>query len=98
MANGVGRPPQIIEHAPGDGTVLRTSAILDERVGSEWTPGVQTPIDWDRVTFLFRDHLGLTRDPAFTDNLLFLLLEEPRGTHPAVPDGSRPAQDPQESL
>jgi len=30
------------------------------------------------VLFLFRDHLGLTQDPAFIDNLLYLLLEEPR--------------------
>lgn len=28
--------------------------------------------------FLFTDHLGLTRDPAFTDNVLFLLLEDRR--------------------
>jgi pimeloyl-ACP methyl ester carboxylesterase len=93
-AHGVGRPPQLIEHAPGDGTVLRTSAILDERVGREWTPGVRTPIDWDRVTFLFQDHLGLTRDPAFTDNLLFLLLEAPRGAQPDVPDRSGQARVP----
>ncbi|MCG8589463.1 MAG: hypothetical protein MJE66_09250 [Proteobacteria bacterium] len=81
-ARGQGEPPKIIESAPGDGVVLRTSAILDERVGADWTPGVKTPIDWDRVTFLFQDHLGLTRDPAFTDNLLFVLLEEPRHTRP----------------
>jgi hypothetical protein len=30
------------------------------------------------VTFLFTDHLGLTRDPAFADNVLYLLLEDPR--------------------
>ncbi len=77
-AGGPGGPPRIVEHGPGDGTVLRTSAILDERVGGDWSPGVRTPIDWHRVTFLFQDHLGLTRDPAFTDNLLFLLLESPR--------------------
>jgi hypothetical protein len=28
--------------------------------------------------FLFSDHLGLTKDPAFTDNVLYLLLEDPR--------------------
>jgi len=94
QAHGVGRPPQLIENAPGDGTVLRTSAILDERVGREWTPKVQTPIDWDHVTFLFQDHLGLTRDPAFTDNLLYLLLEAPRDAPSELPDRSGQAQVP----
>jgi hypothetical protein len=63
---------------PGDGTVLRTSALLDERVGGEWRPEVATPVRWDSVTFVFADHLGLTRDAAFTDNLLYRLLEMPR--------------------
>lgn len=64
--------------APGDGTVLRTSAIMDERETGEWRPGVVSPIAWTDVTFLFADHLALTRDPAFTDNILFRLLESPR--------------------
>ncbi len=67
----------ISDTAPGDGTVLRTSAIMDERVGRQWSPRVDSPIDWDRVFFLFSDHLGMTKDPAFTDNLLYILLEEP---------------------
>ncbi len=66
------------ERAPGDGTVLRTSAVMDERVGGEWRPGLVSPIAWSDVTFLFADHLALTRDPAFTDNILFRLLEAPR--------------------
>lgn len=28
--------------------------------------------------FLSADHLGMTKDPAFVDNLLYLLLEDPR--------------------
>ena len=62
----------------GDGTVLRSSALMDERVGGEWSPGLQSPIDWERVFFFFDDHLGLTMNPGFMDNLLYLLLEEPR--------------------
>lgn len=63
---------------PGDGTVLRSSALLDERA----TPGrrtatLQTPIDWDHVLFLPEGHLGITRSPAFSDNVLFWLLESP---------------------
>ena len=68
---------RVVSMAPGDGTVLRTSALMDERVGRGWTPRVQSPIDWTGVTFLFADHLGMTRDPIFHDNLLYLLLEQP---------------------
>jgi hypothetical protein len=64
-----------IEFAPGDGTVLRSSALLDERVGGAWTPALLTPIHWTDVTFLFADHLGMTRSAAFSDNVLFRLLE-----------------------
>jgi hypothetical protein len=78
--------------APGDGTVLRTSALMDERVGSTWQRGLVSPVAWRQVTFLFTDHLGLTSDPGFTDNVLYQLLEEPRqgtGLEPRVPETSR---------
>lgn len=71
---------QVIARAPGDGTVLRASALLDERSGSSWHPYVRSPIPWSDVLFLFTSHLGLTRDPVFTDNLLFWLLEDDRGS------------------
>ena len=63
--------------APGDGSVTRASALMDERIGNGWSPKLVTPIKWSNVMFLFTDHLGLTKDPAFTDNVLFLLLEKP---------------------
>lgn len=64
--------------APGDGTVTRASALMDERLGrATWSPRLVSPIPWSSVTFLFTDHLGLTQDPAFTDNVLYLLLERP---------------------
>lgn len=69
---------RVTASAPGDGTVLRTSALMDERQTGEWRPGVVSPIAWSEVTFLFADHLALTRDPAFTDNILYRLLESPR--------------------
>lgn len=64
----------------GDGIVTRHSALMDERLAdrTNWAPRLQTPIKWGSVTFLFTDHLGLTKDPAFTDNVLYLLLESPR--------------------
>ena len=69
---------KVIKKQPGDGVVLRSSALLDERIGNEWNPTVKSPIRWEDVTFLFTDHLGLTRDPVFIDNILFYLLEQPR--------------------
>jgi hypothetical protein len=68
----------VTEAWPGDGTVTRASALLDERTGSPWRPYVDSPIGWSRVTFLFTDHLGMTEDPAFVDNVLYELLEAPR--------------------
>ena len=69
---------RVIEHEPGDGTVSRSSALMDERVGGRWSASLDSPVDCTQVTFLFTDHLGLTSDPAFTDNVLYLLLEDPR--------------------
>jgi hypothetical protein len=69
---------KVIEYGAGDGTVLRSSALLDERIGGEWRPGLVSPIDWSSVLFLFSDHLGLTQDEAFADNVLYWLLEDPR--------------------
>ena len=64
--------------APGDGTVLRTSALMDERVGKTWSPQLASPIDWTHVAFFCVDHVTLTKHPAFVDNVLYLLLEDPR--------------------
>jgi len=66
-----------LETAPGDDVVIRTSALGDERltVIPNSRNRLVSPIKWDQVLFLFSDHLDLTRDPAFTDNLLYFLLE-----------------------
>ncbi len=62
---------------PGDGVVIRESALGDERPALLPDTGSRliSPVKWDQVLFLFSNHLGLTRDPAFTDNLLYFLLE-----------------------
>jgi len=86
---GIGRV-RVVDRAPGDGVVLRSSALLDERVGRPWQPGLRSPIRHDEVLFFAAEHLELTRDPGFVDNLLFRLLEasapegalEPGGTAP----------------
>jgi len=69
-----------IETGAGDGTVLRSSVLLDERVGNPWQPQLVTPLGFHSVLLLPNDHLGLTRNEIFRDNLLFWLLEEPAGS------------------
>jgi pimeloyl-ACP methyl ester carboxylesterase len=70
---------EVVERAPGDGRVLRSSALMDERVGRDaWAPGLVTPIAWSDITFVFSDHLEMTRDPSFSDNILWRLLDAPR--------------------
>jgi len=88
---------KIVDYGAGDGTVLRSSALLDERIGGEWRPGLVSPIDWSSVLFLFSDHLGLTQDDAFADNVLYWLLEDPRtrtpkGNHRSSPTLSKPGR------
>ncbi len=69
---------EVISYEPGDGSVLRSSALMDERVGSAWSPKLRSPIDWTDVMFLFSGHLGMAKDPRFSDNIVYLLLEHPR--------------------
>ncbi|MEM7008837.1 MAG: hypothetical protein AAF462_06845 [Thermodesulfobacteriota bacterium] len=68
---------EVTDFSPGDGTVTRNSALMDERTGGVWQPYLQSPIKWTNVMFLFSDHLGLTKDPGFSDNVLYILLEQP---------------------
>lgn len=67
------------DFAPGDGTVPRYSALMDERAGgTPWRPSLVSPIAWEGVNFIEADHIGLTSDASFADNVLLLLLEDPR--------------------
>jgi hypothetical protein len=68
----------IVATASGDGKVLRSSALMDERLDGSWSPYLRSPIDWQNVLFLPQGHLDLTKGAIFTDNLLFWLLEHPR--------------------
>jgi pimeloyl-ACP methyl ester carboxylesterase len=68
----------VTEKGPGDAVVLRSSALMDEREPDRQTSRLISPIDWNQVFFLFSDHRNITNDPAFTDNLLYILLESPR--------------------
>ena len=62
-------------YSAGDYAVTRSSALLDERDQNDSGP-LKTPIDWTQVTFIAGSHLGLTKDPTFTDNMLYILLEK----------------------
>ena len=68
----------VLESAPGDGAVLRTSALLDERSADRWTPALQSPLRFNTTLLLDGDHLGITRSASFSDNVLYWLLEAPR--------------------
>lgn len=63
---------------PGDGTVTRASALADGRTTDTWQRTLRSPISWSSVTFLPHDHVGITANPVFTDNLLYMLLEAQR--------------------
>ncbi len=88
---------EAVETGPGDGTVLRSSALMDERRARTAETRLVSPIQWTQVLFLFSDHLELTEDPAFTDNILYFLLESPRNQPRAEASGpsgafSRPSR------
>lgn len=68
---------KIVKKGAGDGTVPRSSVLLDERVGGEWAPNVVSPLVWDNIVFLSSNHLGLTKDPICIKNILYFLLESP---------------------
>ena len=68
----------VTQKGPGDNVVLRSSALMDERGPDDQTSRLISPIGWKQVFFLFSDHRDITNDPAFTDNLLYILLESPR--------------------
>ena len=68
----------ILSTAPGDTTVLRSSALLDERATGDWKPTVQSPIEWTSVLFVPSEHRLITSHPVFEDNVLYWLLEDPR--------------------
>lgn len=69
--------------APGDRTVTRKSALGDQRTEENWLPSLLSPVAFSDVRFLFDDHFGLTRDAEFSDNALYLLLEDPTKSSPS---------------
>jgi hypothetical protein len=69
---------KVIKYGPGDGKVLASSAMYDERAGQKtWLPFFYSPIAWNSIIQLRAAHMGITTDPAFKDNILFLLNSMP---------------------
>ena len=66
-----------IDYDAGDGKVLATSAVMDERDGRKWVPFAHTPIDWNAIMFLKAAHMGITESYSFADNVTFYLLSFP---------------------
>jgi len=77
-ASGPSGALRVVAWGPGDGTVLRSSALLDERAGTAWRPSIDSPLAFRQALLLPDTHLGLTRSTVFRDNVLYWLLEEPR--------------------
>ncbi len=71
-----GKIKKIIYDA-GDGKVLATSAVMDERDGRAWLPFAHSPIDWNNVMFLRAAHMGLTESYSFANNVTFYLMSQP---------------------
>ena len=62
----------------GDGVVLRASALSDDRQGGNAEPGPRRPIRYRTTLLLPGEHVEITRNPVFADNLLYWLRDQPR--------------------
>ncbi len=80
-AGGKKERVRVVEYGPGDATVPVSSALLDQRVDDAHGK-IESPLQWDSVTLVPGNHLGLTREPAFVDNLVYRLLDDPGPTTP----------------
>lgn len=67
----------VVAYDHGDGTVLRSSTLMDERVKGRDESMLVSPIKWASVTFIPTDHMMLTCHPTFINNALFQILEDP---------------------
>ena len=69
----------------GDFVIPRASALADERQDKAMRArGLVSPHSYRSILFLPREHVEITLDPVFGDNLLFWLLEGPRGAEDAA--------------
>ncbi len=62
-----------IEYSSGDGKVLASSALWDDRIGGNWSFFLKSPIAWDYLLGLRAAHMGILEAPVFEDNILLFL-------------------------
>jgi len=62
-----------MEYSSGDGIVLTSSALWDQRVDGKWSFLLRSPIDWDYLLSIRASHMGILDASAFEDNILLLL-------------------------
>jgi pimeloyl-ACP methyl ester carboxylesterase len=67
----------VTEFASGDGKVLTSSAMHDIRQAGSSKYLFKSPVDWDNIILLRSAHMGITKAPAFEDNVRFLLTKTP---------------------
>ena len=72
------RRPVRVTMEEGDGVVLRASALGEEGQGGHPAPGRRPSAGYRTVLLLPGEHVGITQDPVFADNLLYWLLGSPR--------------------
>ena len=75
MVQGVAAPGPVIGRQR---TLPRKRRRTGEQAAAGFQRRLEPPIHWDRVPFLLPDRPDRTRNPAFTANLLFFLLESQR--------------------
>lgn len=75
---------RLLRSDPGDGVVTRASALMDERSGRPITTRLVGPVTWANVLILSAGHREMTEITPFINNLLYLLLDEPNPTLPAM--------------
>lgn len=65
-----------IVYDSGDGKILVTSTLCDINTEKDWSYFLRSPIPWSKITILRAAHMGITKDPTFADNILFMLISE----------------------
>ncbi len=70
------KAPKWLSTGYGDHTVPRFSAVADDRGPLPNKGTFKSSVPWQDINYLRQDHLGITKDPNFADNLLGFLLEQ----------------------
>lgn len=68
---------EVIDRGPGDGSVTRASALMDERK-DQASAELISPIAWRETVFTSRKHTRMSGGRVFADRIGFWLLESPR--------------------